>query len=199
VNRRSGLGIAADLPCARASSASPITNLAYLVVDGSWQPPGVASRLDVVVADAVSDGQRRPGWRLAAGTAERIELELGPARPGHVAVWGSLLVSGAVAAAREERRAAVRLDAAGPTARQDYETWFRLPQVIMHAVDVTVVRNQPARALDIARRMPPEAPLPLAVKAWHMADKASAQTAIGRDREAVDTLLGIGRDASNWA
>jgi transcriptional regulator with XRE-family HTH domain len=148
--------------------------------------------------------------RLAVDTAERIEPKLGRARPEHVSVWGSLLVSGAVAAAREEQAdtaddllslaeaAATRLDATGATVRRDYETPFGLPQVIMQAVDVSVVTNRPGRALDIARRMPPEAPLPLAARARHLADKASALTTLGRDREATDTLLMIERDAPHW-
>jgi transcriptional regulator with XRE-family HTH domain len=148
--------------------------------------------------------------RLAVETAERVEPKLGHARPAHVAVWGSLLVSGAVAAARQERAetaddllslaeaAATRLDATGATVRRDYETPFGLPQVVMQQVDVAVVTGRPGRALDIARRMPPEAPLPLAAKARHLADKAAAQTALGRDREAVDTLLAIERNAPNW-
>jgi transcriptional regulator with XRE-family HTH domain len=148
--------------------------------------------------------------RLAVDTAEAIEPKLGRATPEHVAVWGSLLVSGAVAAARDERAdtaddllslaeaAAARLDAGGTAMRRDYETPFGLPQVIMQEVDVAVVTNRPARALEIARRMPPDAPLPLAAKARHLTDKAAAQTALGRDREATDTLLAIERHAPNW-
>ncbi len=148
--------------------------------------------------------------RLAVDTAEAIEPMLGRARPEHIAVWGGLLVSGAVAAAREEQTdkaddllslaeaAATRLDATGSAMRRDYETPFGLPQVIMQAVDVSVVTNRPARALDIARRMPPDAALPLAAKARHLADKAAAQTALGRDREATDTLLAIEREATRW-
>jgi transcriptional regulator with XRE-family HTH domain len=194
------------------------TDLAYLAMERA-----------LAAADRAGDELRRAslaGWmswlmlhqtggadqaeRLAVDTAERIEPKLGRARPEHISVWGSLLVSGAVAAARKEQpdtaddllslaeAAATRLDATGVTVRRDYETPFGLPQVIMQAVDVSVVTNRPGRALDIARRMPPEAPLPLAAKARHLADKAAAQTALGRDRDATDTLLMIERDAPHW-
>jgi transcriptional regulator with XRE-family HTH domain len=155
-------------------------------------------------------GSADQAQRLAVGMAERIEPKLGHARPEHVAVWGSLLVSGAVAAARQEQAdtaddllslaeaAATRLDATGSAVRRDYETPFGLPQVIMQQVDVSLVTGRPGPALDIARRMPPDAPLPLAAKARHLADKAAAQAALGRDREATDTLLTIERDAPNW-
>ena len=46
--------------------------------------------------------------------------------------------------------------------------------------------------------MPPDADLPLAARARHLADVAYAQTGLGRDREAVDTLLGIERAAPHW-
>ncbi len=148
--------------------------------------------------------------RLAVDEADRAEPRLGRAKPEQITVWGSLLVAGAVAAARDDRpaeaddllnlaeAAATRLNAAGSIIRTDYETPFGLPQVVMQSVDVSVVTGRPGRALDVAKRMPPDAPLPLAAKARHLADVAYAQTGLGRDREATDTLLTIERTAPHW-
>jgi len=46
--------------------------------------------------------------------------------------------------------------------------------------------------------MSPDARLPLAAKARHLADVASAQTSLGRDREATHALLTIERTAPHW-
>jgi hypothetical protein len=68
----------------------------------------------------------------------------------------------------------------------------------MQSVDVAVVTDRPGLALERARRMPPDAALPLAARARHLADVAYAQTALGRDRAATDTLLAVERTAPNW-
>ncbi len=132
------------------------------------------------------------------------------AEPQQISVWGGLLVSGAVAAARDNQpdtaddmlnlaeAAATRLDGAGFEVRTDYERPFGLPLVVMQSVDVAVVTDRPARALEVAKKMPPDAHLPLAAKARHLGDVASAQTSLGRDREATDTLLTIERTAPDW-
>jgi transcriptional regulator with XRE-family HTH domain len=148
--------------------------------------------------------------QLAVEEAERTEPRLGKARPEQISVWGSLLISGAVAAARENRpaeaddllnlaeAAATRLNTANSQVRTDYETPFGLPQVIMQSVDVCVVTDRPGRALEVAGRMPSDAHLPLAAKARHLADVAYAQTSLRKDREATDTLLTIERTAPDW-
>jgi hypothetical protein len=148
--------------------------------------------------------------RLAVEEADRIEPRLGKAQPEELSVWGSLLVSGAVAAAREDQpgeadgllnlaeAAATRLQATDREVRTDYERPFGLPLVIMQSVDVAVVTDRPGQALQVATRMPPEAALPLAAKARHLADVANAQTSLGKDREATDSLLAIERTAPHW-
>jgi hypothetical protein len=47
----------------------------------------------------------------------------------------------------------------------------------MQQVDVSVVTDRPSRALKLAKRMPPDAELPVASRARHLADVAFAQTA----------------------
>lgn len=148
--------------------------------------------------------------RLAVDEADRTEPSLAKAEPRQISVWGGLLVSGAVAAARDNQpdtaddmlnlaeAAATRLDGAGYEVRTDYERPFGLPLVVMQSVDVSVVTDRPGRALEVAKKMPPDARLPLAAKARHLGDVAYAQTSLGRDREATDTLLTIERTAPDW-
>jgi len=148
--------------------------------------------------------------RLAVDEADRTEPRLGKARPEQLSVWGSLLVSGAVAAAREDQpaeaddllnlaeAAAMRLNAEGSTVRIAYQSPFGLPLVVMQSVDVAVVTGRPGRALEVAKRMSPDGPPLLASKARHLADVAYAQTSLGRDREATGTLLTIERTAPHW-
>jgi transcriptional regulator with XRE-family HTH domain len=166
-------------------------------------------------ADGVADAaapRRSPlaqARRLAIEQADRIEPKLGHATPEHVSVWGRLLVDAAVAAARDgDAEQAVDVlnlaDAAatrlgdGPVVRLDYQSPFGKPLVLMQQVDVSVVTDRPGRALKLAEQMPPDADLPLASKARHLADVAYAQTTLGRDRPATDTLLEIERTAPNW-
>jgi len=148
--------------------------------------------------------------RLAVDEAERVEPRLGKAKPEQISVWGSLLVSGAVAAARDDQpaeaddllnlaqAAATRLYAEAPGVRIAYQSPFGLPLVMMQSVDVAVVTGRPGRALEVAKRMSPDGLPLLASKARHLADVAYAQTGLGRDREATDTLLTIERTAPHW-
>jgi transcriptional regulator with XRE-family HTH domain len=152
--------------------------------------------------------------QLAVAEADRFEPKFGTATPEQITVWAGLLVCGAVAAARDAKpdeaddllnlaeAACVRLDGAGrrgvsglpPVVVQP----VGMPQVIMQGVDTSVVTGRPGRALEIAKRMPPDADLPLAARARHLADVAYAQANLGRDRDATETLLGIERMAPHW-
>jgi transcriptional regulator with XRE-family HTH domain len=152
--------------------------------------------------------------RLAVEEADRFEPRFGKASPEQLAVWLGLLVCAAVAAGRDGKpdeaddllnlaeAAATRLSAA------DYRRLAELPpvvvqpigmpQVIMQQVDVSVVTGRHGRALEIAKRMPPDAGLPLAARARHLADVAYAQTGLGRDRDATETLLEVEQMAPHW-
>lgn len=148
--------------------------------------------------------------RLAVAEADNIEPRRVSAGPEAVAVWGGLLVSAAVAAARRDAAdeadelthlaevAAFRLGAGESAVRMDYWRPFGLPLVLMPAVDIAVATGRPGRALELAGRMPPDAELPEATRARHLADVAFAQTTVGRDAEAVETLLRVERQAPSW-
>jgi transcriptional regulator with XRE-family HTH domain len=127
-------------------------------------------------------------------------------RPAAISMWGNLLVTGATAAARSgddpeaqdllrtAHGAAVRLG----EGRNDYQTAFGVPQVVMQRVDVAVVAGDYARALDAAADMPPESGLPLASRARHQTDLAQAHAALGRHADAERILLGIENMAPRW-
>ena len=130
--------------------------------------------------------------------------------PRALSVWGSLLLSAGVAAARiedvdaadaflrEARSAAERLLNLGFPIRRDYESSFGVAQVVMQSVDVAVVTDRPGRALDLARAFPPDADLPIASRARHLADRAYALAALDKDEEALDVLLTIEHLAPQW-
>lgn len=155
-------------------------------------------------------GSYNQAKRLAMTEADRAEPRLATATPQAIAVWGGLLVSAAVAAARDDRpdeaddllnlaeAAAVRVGASGYEVSSHYERPFGVPLVLMQSVDIAVVTDRPGRALALADRMSPDADLPEAAKARHLADVAYAQTMAGLEARAVDTLLRIERQAPNW-
>ncbi len=93
----------------------------------------------VLMHQTGSTGQAR---RLAVGEADRIEPRLGTAKPEQISVWGGLLLSGAVAAGRDDQpaeaddllnvaeAAATRLQAASHEVRLDHDRPFGLPVVV---------------------------------------------------------------------
>jgi transcriptional regulator with XRE-family HTH domain len=154
-----------------------------LLVEGRWND---SARLAAKVAEAVTPSERDPlqQWSL----------------------YGSLLLSSATALGRAgDRETALTLvdDAdrvAGRTGhRTDYEVHFGPDQATMQRVDVETVTKHYGPALDAARRMPRDTPLPLAARARHLSDVALAQTELGRDDKATDTLETIAAMAPTWA
>lgn len=153
----------------------------------------------------LTQGRFAEAHALAAHTARTVEPP-GDASPPRISVWGSLLLTAATAAGRDARRevAVDLLSIAGEAAarldpdRNDYETAFGPAQVTMQTVDVHVVTEAFPRALDVARRLPREAALPLAARSRHLADVALAHTRLGHDGAALDTLLAMEAAAPSW-
>jgi len=193
-------------------------DLAYLAMD---RATSVAEQGDDPLYRGVLDGWMswvllhqtgalEEAHRLAATAANDLRQHLNDDDPKAVSVWGSLLLSAAVAAARNEdidtadellreaQGAGQRLHDLGFPLRRDYESTFGLAQVIMQSVDVAVVSDRPGRALDLARAFPQDSGLPLASQARHLADRAYALTALNKDEEALDVLLTIERLAPHW-
>jgi transcriptional regulator with XRE-family HTH domain len=152
----------------------------------------------------LTQGRFLESHRLAVATAESIEPGKESETP-RMSLWGSLVLSGATAAGRDGRGdvagglLAEATDIARHTGhRNDYETVFGPDQVIMQTVDVQVVTEQYGAALRTARNMPRDTSLPLAARARHLSDRALAQTRLGRDGAAVDTLLAMAQLAPAW-
>jgi len=145
---------------------------------------------------------------LAVSQAAAVEpSSFSNASPTQVAVWGSLLVSGAVAAAREDDAeqaddilnlaevAALRLEALPGKTTSPYERNFGRELVAMQGVDIAVVTGRPALALQRAGRMQPLRAMPLAARARH---RAYAYTQLGHSSKAEATLLSLEREAPQW-
>lgn len=151
-------------------------------------------------------GRTEEAHRIAVRAAERMEPRFSTAAPQEMSLWGSLVLTGATAAARDARAgvaddllsvaqgAAARLG----TDRNDYEVAFGPSQVTMQSVDVAVVTGQFGKALERAKKMPADAALPLAARARHMTDVAFAHTNLAHDDQALDMLLSVERMAPSW-
>jgi transcriptional regulator with XRE-family HTH domain len=128
------------------------------------------------------------------------------AQRAEISLWGSLLLTGATAAARagDDAEAQDLLQVAQGAAvrlgedRNDYQTAFGAGQVVMQRVDVAVVAGDYVRALDAAGTMPQSTSLPLAARSRHKADLAHANARLGRYGEAERILLDIERTAARW-
>jgi hypothetical protein len=137
--------------------------------------------------------QARPEDAAVTAIREAHLIELRrKAQRAEISLWGSLLITGATAAARagdsEEAQdllqvahgAAVRLG----EDRNDYQTAFGAGQVVMQRVDVAVVAGDYVQALDAAAAMPQVTSLPLAARSRHKADLAHANAGLGRYAQA---------------
>lgn len=152
----------------------------------------------------LNQGRFIESHKVATATA----AGLAPRGDSPIAAWtlyGSLLLSGATAAARAQDRptAGVLLDEAAQAAartgnRVDHQIVFGPDQVLMQTVDVDVVTEHYAQALTTARRMPADAQLPLAARARHMSDTALALTRLGRYDAATERLMKIKALAPEW-
>ena len=136
--------------------------------------------------------------RVAVRTAESIEPHRDVPVP-HLSAYGSLLVTAATAAARDDRRAVAGdfLGAAAEVAqrvgsdRTDHETPFGPSQVTMQTVDVGVVTEDYTAALEAASRMPADPGLrwPPAAATWLTEPARTSTWARKRRRSRCCSLL----------
>jgi DNA-binding XRE family transcriptional regulator len=152
----------------------------------------------------LNQGRYDESHRVATTAAAAIA----PQGDAHLPAWtlyGSLLLTGATAAARAQNRPKAQIlmqearHAAAKTGyRNDYETNFGPHQCQMQAVDVDVVTEHYTEALDQAEKMPPQLQLPMAAKARHKADVALSHTRLGHDGEAIEVMKQIKQAAPQW-
>lgn len=189
-------------------------DLAYLAarqaIEAAQDSPDPLLRVAMVTTLAWSFnvvGRPEDGYLVAESLADEVEpTSLSRADPVRLAVWGNVVIKMAVAAARTRQagraRDALRLAGAAAAALGTDTIHYRSPfgpsLVAMQAVDVEIQGENYAAALTAARAMPPDGQLPLAARARHLADVAFAQTRLGRDHDAEQTLLTIERRAPDW-
>jgi transcriptional regulator with XRE-family HTH domain len=150
-------------------------------------------------------GRYEESERVAVVAARDVEPQ-GDVSESSLAAYGLLTVTAATAAARA-RKAQSAGDLLGIAAeaadrigydRADHQSTFGPAKVGMLAVDVAVVQDDFSGALAAAKRLPPDADLPLAVRARHLADVALAQLRLGRHDRALQTLLTMEQQAPDW-
>ncbi len=143
--------------------------------------------------------------RVAVRTAQSIEPS-GDVPVQNLSAYGSLLITAATAAARDDRStvAADFLGSASEVAQRvgcdriDYETPFGPSQVTMQTVDVSVVTEDYPAAIDAASRMPANPGLPLAACCRHLTDRACAHANLGQDDKALALLLTAEGMSPDW-
>jgi len=143
--------------------------------------------------------------QVAVKAADAIEPRLGSARPEHLSVWGSLMLSAlpAAAARGDGDTAEDLLSLAGAAAirlgaeRNDYQTGFGPAKVAQESVHCAVALGETGRALELAPQVPRRR-LATAAHGRHLLDVAQAQVDHRRDRDAVDTLLAAECLSREW-
>lgn len=188
------------------------TDPAWLAIRLSEKAAGEGNDdlLDATVRGSIAwqllvQGRYEESHKIAVRAAMTIEPGASPSLP-HLSAYGSLVITAATAAGRGQRVAEAKdlishaREIAGRMGmdRHDYETYFGPSQVVMQAVDVSVVTEDYAAALEIAKTMPRENGLPLASRCRHLADKALALTRMGHHSEALDALLTAEAQGKDW-
>ncbi|MCA1672820.1 MAG: helix-turn-helix domain-containing protein [Actinobacteria bacterium] len=175
------------------------------LAEGAEDPLLAAALKGSVSWQLMVGGRFLEAEQVAVRTAESIEPHSDVTAP-HLSAYGSLLVTAATAAARDNRRAAAGdfLGSATEVAhrvgadRTDYETPFGPSQVAMQTVDVCVVTEDYPAALDAASRMPPNPGLPLAARCRHLTDRACIHANLGQDEKALALLLTVEGMGPDW-
>lgn len=151
-------------------------------------------------------GRLHDSEHVATRTADAIEPRFRSSPPGHVAVYGGLLLSAATAAARSERYDTARellrvASAAAQMVGDSTDRWtsvFGPTSVAMQAVQLETTAGEWGRALELAARVPMTGRTPESWRAWFLTDVAYAQSQTHRDADAVETLCTARRVAPEW-
>lgn len=217
-----------DVPSADRAAAHDVAAKLYQVASGTLMDLGFvdaahyAIREGLRLAEQGSDPLRQASlkrtvaWlcimqgrnREAHHIATTAAAELAPTGNSPLPVWtvyGTLLLNGVIAAARDQDRPKAdvlldeaRLAAARTGHRSDYECEFGPQKVTMHAVEVAIVTENYTGALDEAARMPARLQLPLLNRVEHLANTALAHTRLGHDGAAIEMLQQIRRVAPQF-
>ncbi|MEV6984667.1 helix-turn-helix transcriptional regulator [Sphaerisporangium sp. NPDC051017] len=144
---------------------------------------------------------------VAIAMADSIEPTFRSSADSHVAVYGGLLLSAAVADARHRRYDTARdlLNVAQAAAQRigddSTDRWvsvFGPTSVAMQAVSVETAAGEWGAALEAARRVPMTGKTPSSWNATFLLDVAQAQMETYRDIDATETLRAVRRSAPEW-
>ncbi|MFI6452499.1 helix-turn-helix domain-containing protein [Streptosporangium amethystogenes] len=151
-------------------------------------------------------GRLNDSEHVATRTADTIEPKFRSSTPGHVSVYGGLLLSAAAAASRNRRydtaRELLRVARASAAMVGDStDRWtsvFGPTSVAMQAVQLETAAGEWGAALELAGRVPMMGQIPDSWKAWFLMDVAHAQSQTFRDADAIETLRTVRQIAPEW-
>ncbi|HEU5474232.1 MAG TPA: helix-turn-helix transcriptional regulator [Actinophytocola sp.] len=164
---------------------------------GRGNDPLLAAMVRSSVAhQLLTQGRYDESLTVSMHAADGIEPS-GDVPAAHLSAYGHLLLMAASAAGRnmQEDHAVDLLNTSMEYARRigadrnDYETSFGVSQVTMQTVDVRVVTENYAEALNAADRLPKDTRLPVVSRARNLYDQALAHTRLGNDQRALDAVL----------
>jgi tetratricopeptide (TPR) repeat protein len=149
-------------------------------------------------------GRHDKAQQVAVTALTTLEPGLGSARPAHLSIYGALLQTSAVIAARRGDRAGATefLTEAGLIAqrlgedRNDFWTVFGPTNVGIHRASVSVELGDAGRVVELARAIDPSQLPSLERRAHHLLDLAQGYGQGRKDHQALDALLQAERLAS---
>jgi hypothetical protein len=168
-----------------------------LAAEQSDDPLVVAASTRMLAHALLAMGRSEKAQQVALTTLTGLEPGLGTAAPAHLSVYGALLQTSAVIAARRGDRArANEFLAEGATTaqrlgedRNDFWTVFGPTNIGIHRASVAVELGDAGRAVEHARAIDSSHLPSLERRSHHLLDLAQGYGQSRKDHEAVDTLL----------
>lgn len=162
----------------------------------SQDPVAMAASARIMTHALMSNGHSTQARQLAEDAAETLRRGTRLASTDAVAVYGALLLRGAIAAARDENRDSARamLDEASHAAgRLGYDgndrwTGFGATNVLLHRVNIALTLGDAGTAIALARQVPLDKIRLAERKATLFVDMARAYTQWGRYEHGLNAL-----------
>ncbi|MFY1688551.1 hypothetical protein [Plantactinospora sp. WMMB782] len=162
----------------------------------SQDPVAMATSARIMTHALMSNGHTRQARSLAEKAAGTLERDTRLMSSDQLAVYGALLLRGAVAAARSDDRDSAQAmidEATRAAARLGYDgndrwTGFGATNVLLHQVNVALTLGDAGTAITLARQVPLDKIRLAERKASFFVDVARAYTRWGRYEHALDAL-----------
>lgn len=164
----------------------------------SQDPVAMATSARIMTHALMSSGHSNQAQQLAEDAAEDLRNATRLASTDALAVYGALLLRGAIAAARDDNRdnAQAMLDEASDAARRlgydgnDRWSGFGATNVLLHRVHVALTLGDAGTAIALARQVPLDKIDLTERKASLFVDTARAYTQWGRYEQGLNALRG---------